>query len=108
MDHGKPPRSPLLTYQGFHSASTGRRKGPPAESTNAESFYYAKQVEAKTPLVFRLRDGTELRGIIEWHDRRSLRVGQEDGSHRILQKLAISYFYKANDEESGATHSASG
>ena len=39
------------------AAPRGLRKGAPPEQTNAESFYYLKQMQARTPVVVRLVDG---------------------------------------------------
>ena len=36
--------------------SSGKKLAPP-ESTNAENFYYQKQMQAHTPMVIVLRDG---------------------------------------------------
>ena len=47
----------------------GVRKGAPPDQTNAESFYYLKQMQARTAIVVRLVDGEELRGWIEWYDK---------------------------------------
>ncbi len=41
-----------------------------ADQTNAENFYYVKQMQSKTPMVITLRDGEVLRGVIEWYDSR--------------------------------------
>src|SRR5262245_27673503 len=43
---------------------SGGRKTPPSEQTNAENFYYQKQMQSKTPMVVVLRDGEELHGTI--------------------------------------------
>ncbi len=40
----------------------GGRKAAPPEQTNAENFYYQKQMQAKTPMVIVLRDGEEIHG----------------------------------------------
>ena len=40
--------------------TTGRRKQVPAEQTNAENFYYLKQMQNHTAMVVVLTDGTEL------------------------------------------------
>src|SRR5271165_3889267 len=45
----------------------GKKTSPP-EQTNAENFYYQKQMQSRTPMVIVLRDGEEVRGIIEWYD----------------------------------------
>src|SRR5205085_9840563 len=44
-----------------------RRKQSPPEQTNAEEFYYLKQMAAKTPMVVVLVNGEELHGSIEWY-----------------------------------------
>jgi len=46
----------------------GGKKPAPTEQTNAENFYYQKQMQARTPMVIVLRDGEEVHGIIEWYD----------------------------------------
>jgi hypothetical protein len=43
----------------------GPRKVAPPEQTNAENFYYQKQMQSKTPMVIVLADGEEVRGVIE-------------------------------------------
>ena len=52
----------------------GGRKSAPPEQTNAENFYYQKQMQSKTPMVIVLRDGEEIHGIIEWYDKTCLKV----------------------------------
>jgi hypothetical protein len=47
------------------SAGVPAKKTPPTEQTNAENFYYQKQMQSKTPMVIVLRDGEEVRGYIE-------------------------------------------
>ncbi|OLE57728.1 MAG: hypothetical protein AUG13_02475, partial [Chloroflexi bacterium 13_1_20CM_2_59_7] len=47
----------------------GGRKVMPPEQTNAETFYYQKQMQSRTPMVVVLRDGEEIHGIIEWYDK---------------------------------------
>ncbi len=45
------------------------KKVAPTEQTNAENFYYQKQMQTKTPMVVVLRDGEEVHGYIEWYDK---------------------------------------
>jgi len=72
------------------------KKAPPPEHTNAENFYYVKQMQAKTPMVLVLQDGEEIRGIIEWYDKLCLKIKREDGPNLLVYKPAIKYMYKAN------------
>lgn len=74
-----------------------RTKGPP-EITNAEAFYYLKQMQAKTPVVVRLVDGEELRGWIEWYDKDVLKLNRDGAPNLVLQKHAIKYLYKEEEE----------
>ena len=55
-----------------------QRKPVPPEQTNAESFYYLKQMTNKTRMVIVLKDGEEIRGIIEWYDKHALKVHRSD------------------------------
>ena len=49
------------------------RKRVPPEVTNAENYYYIKQMAAKTPMIVKLTDGEEIRGVIEWYDKTALK-----------------------------------
>ena len=71
------------------------RKTTPPDQTNAENFYYIKQMQSKTPMVIVLRDGEELRGIIEWYDKSCLKFNREDGPNLLIYKPNIKYRYKA-------------
>ena len=80
------------------SGSRGVRKGAPPDQTNAESFYYLKQMQARTAVVVRLVDGEELRGWIEWYDKDALKLNRENAPNLLLQKHAIKYLYKEEEE----------
>lgn len=71
------------------------RKQTPPDQTNAENFYYIKQMQSKTQMVIVLRDGEELRGIIEWYDKSCLKFNREDGPNLLIYKPNIKYMYKA-------------
>src|SRR5207237_10333907 len=71
-----------------------QKKPVPPDQTNAENFYYVKQMQGKTPMVFVLRDGETLHGIIEWYDKCCLKVNRTDGPNILLYKPAIKYMYK--------------
>jgi len=78
----------------------GGRKAAPPEQTNAENFYYQKQMQSRTPMVIVLRDGEEVHGIIEWYDKTCIKVVREDGGPNLMiYKPAIKYMFK--EEESG-------
>lgn len=71
-----------------------QKKPAPPDQTNAENFYYVKQMQAKTPMVFVLRDGEKLRGVIEWYDKSCLKVNREGEPNLLLYKPNIKYMYK--------------
>ena len=73
-----------------------QKKPVPPDQTNAENFYYVKQMQAKTAMVFVLRDGETLHGVIEWYDRCCLKVNRTEGPNILLYKPAIKYMYKEN------------
>ena len=75
-----------------------RRKQSPPEQTNAEEFYYLKQMAAKTPMVVVLNNDEELRGWIEWYDKDALKLNRENAPNLLLQKHAIKYLYKEEEE----------
>src|SRR4030095_9658428 len=70
-----------------------KKKNPP-EQTNAETFYYKKQMDAKTPMVIVLQDGEDLRGTIEWYDKGSIKLHRLEGPNLLILKHNIKYLYK--------------
>jgi len=77
----------------------GARKAAPPEQTNAENFYYQKQMQSRTPMVIVLQDGEEVHGFIEWYDKACIKVVREDGRPNLMiYKPAIKYMFK--EEES--------
>ena len=48
-----------------HSGPQPHKKPAPPEQTNAEGFYWVKQMQAHTPMVIVLTDGEVLHGTIE-------------------------------------------
>src|ERR1700736_3845925 len=88
-------RSPMSD---FKRAPKNRVTRPaPAEATNAENFYYVKQMNAKTPMVIVMTDGEEIRGCIEWYDRACLKVNGDGALTLLIQKHCIKYLYKEDE-----------
>ncbi len=79
------------------AARSARRKPVPPEQTNAEAFYYLKQMNTRTPMVVVLRDGEELRGVIEWYDRNCIKVNREEAPTLLVMKRQVKYMYKAEE-----------
>ena len=73
--------------------AASKKKIPP-EQTNAESFYYKKQMDAHTPMVVVLQDNEALHGIIEWYDKNSIKLHRNEGPNLLVLKHNIKYMYK--------------
>jgi host factor-I protein len=74
-----------------------RRKQVPPEQTNAEAFYYIKQMNSRTPMVVVLKDGEELRGVIEWYDKTCIKVNRVGAPNLMVMKDTIKYMYKEEE-----------
>jgi sRNA-binding regulator protein Hfq len=81
----------------FPTRASGRRKQVPAEQTNAESFYYLKQMQGHTPMVVVLTDGTELTGWIEWYDKSCIKLNRNDAPNLLLFKHSIKFMFKEEE-----------
>ena len=75
-----------------------RRRVAPPEQTNAESFYYLKQMQSKTPMVIVLQDGEKIKGVIEWYDKHCLKINCQKHPNTLLPKHSIKYMYKLEEE----------
>lgn len=74
-----------------------RRKQMPPEQTNAEEFYYLKQMAAKTPMVVVLTNDEELQGWIEWYDKGAIKLNRNNGPNLLIPKRNIRYMYKEEE-----------
>ncbi|HUB01753.1 MAG TPA: RNA chaperone Hfq [Terriglobales bacterium] len=73
------------------------KKTAPSEQTNAENFYYQKQMQTKTPMVVVLRDGEEVHGIIEWYDKSCIKLNRNGAPNLMIYKPAIKYMFKEGE-----------
>ena len=80
-------------------SDAGRRKNAPPTETNAEIYYYKKQIDSHTLMVIVLQDGEEIQGTIEWYDREALKVNRQNEPNILLLKHNIKYMYKAEDHQ---------
>ena len=95
-------RKPARTTPG-DMKDPGRRppaakKTAPPDQTNAEQFYYSKQMQGKTHMVVTLTDGEKLEGVIEWYDRDCLKLNRTGAPNLLLYKHCIKYMNKADPE----------
>jgi len=79
------------------ASSAPAKKVPPTEHTNAENFYYQKQMQSKTPMVVVLRDGEEVRGYIEWYDKHCIKLNRAGSANLMIYKPAIKYMFKEGE-----------
>ena len=96
------PGGPPMARDNTSAAAQGRKRVPPSE-TNAEIFYYKKQMDAHTVMCIVLRDGEEIEGTIEWYDRSALKVNRKDAPNILLLKHNIKYMFKAEDRNGGGS-----
>ena len=73
------------------------KKITPTEQTNAENFYYQKQMQGKTPMVVVLRDGEEVHGYIEWYDKNCIKLNRTGAANLMIYKPAIKYMFKEGE-----------
>lgn len=92
-DRPRPERSGERSERG---AAGGRKTAPP-DQTNAENFYYQKQMQARTPMVVVLSDGEEIHGVIEWYDRNCIKLNRNALPNVMVYKPAIKYMYKEGE-----------
>lgn len=92
------PFSDFKRDKGPAGSGNGRnaRVAPP-EATNAENFYYLKQMSSRTPMVVVLTDGEEVRGCIEWYDKSCLKVNRDGAPNLLIQKHCIKYLFKQDE-----------
>ncbi|HEV8186910.1 MAG TPA: hypothetical protein VGP83_04125 [Pyrinomonadaceae bacterium] len=80
-----------------HTPVQVKKRVPPPNETNAEIFYYKKQIDAHTQMVIVLLDGEEIEGTIEWYDRGALKVNRKGAPNLLVLKRNIKYIYKADE-----------
>jgi RNA chaperone Hfq len=74
------------------------KKSTPPDQTNAEQFYYSKQMQTKTPMTVVLTDGEQLEGTIEWYDRDCIKLNRDGAPNLLLYKHCVKYMYKTGGE----------
>lgn len=93
-------RPSLTEIKEQRTAPPPRKDGPvvkkitPPDQTNAENFYYLKQMQSKTLMTIVLKDGEVLKGVIEWYDKGCLKVNREGEPNLLVFKSNIKYMYK--------------
>ena len=93
-------RPSLAEIKDKMTVRTQKKKAAPQEQTNAESFYYLKQMQNKTQMVVVMLDGQELHGIIEWYDKNCIKVNRDADPNLLVFKHAIRFMYKEHEDKS--------
>ena len=93
-------RPSLTEIKEQFSARQPHKKPTPLETTNAENFYYVKQMQARTAMVVVLQDGEQIQGVIEWYDRNCIKVNRAGEPNLLIYKPTIKYLYKEQDQQS--------
>lgn len=91
-------RKTLMEVKDINRRPTAAKKSAPPEQTNAEQFYYSKQMQGKTTMIVVLTDGEHLEGVIEWYDKSCLKLNRIGAPNLLLYKHCIKYIYKADPE----------
>jgi len=87
-------RRPESSGQGKGRQGGGDRRGAPPDQTGAETNYLVKNMEARTPVVVRLINNEEIRGWIEYYDRKMIKINRRQPPHLFIRKDSIKYIYK--------------
>ena len=96
--NGRKFRSPAGEFKPAGRKAAKAKPAPP-DQTNAENFYYLKQMNGKTPMVIIMTDGEEIRGWIEWYDKACIKVNREGAPNLLIQKHCIKYLFKEEEEQ---------
>jgi sRNA-binding regulator protein Hfq len=72
--------------------------GERQESSHAEAFYFQKQIQSRTAMIFLLEDGERVEGIIEWYDHDAIKI-RNGGMRTLIYKACIKYLYKASESD---------
>ena len=94
----RPPAASPDGNSADSNAAKSKRNPPPTE-TNAEVFYYKKQIDSRTPMIVVLQDGEQIEGTIEWYDRQALKINRKSEPNILLLKHNIKYMFKAEDRK---------
>ncbi|MFB3922801.1 MAG: hypothetical protein ACE145_13840 [Terriglobia bacterium] len=78
-----------------------RKKPTPPDQTNAENFYYLKQMQSRTPMVVVLDEGEVIRGVIEWYDKGCIKVHRANEPNLLIMKSSVRYMYKDGEGRGG-------
>jgi sRNA-binding regulator protein Hfq len=76
--------------------SSHKRMHPPTD-TFAESYYYLKQMNKKTPMAVVYTDGQVVEGYVEWYDRNCIKLNRDGAPNLLIYKSSIRCIYKIGE-----------
>jgi sRNA-binding regulator protein Hfq len=79
-----------------------RRKMHPPTDTFAESYYYLKQMNKKTPMAVVFANGEVVEGYIEWYDRNCIKLNRDNAPNLLIYKSNIRCLYKVGEAPEAA------
>jgi host factor-I protein len=74
---------------------TSHRRMHPPTDTFAESYYFLKQMNKKTPMAVVYTSGEIVEGYIEWYDRSCIKLNRDNAPNLLIYKSSIRCIYKA-------------
>jgi sRNA-binding regulator protein Hfq len=77
-------------------AEAKAKSSRPPEQTFEEIRYLKHLIEQKTPVVVKLSDDEEVRGVVEYYDQRFIRLTRTDAPNLFIFKHDIKYLYEAS------------
>jgi host factor-I protein len=94
----RPTLAEVKEQRTTNSIGAAKKRVPP-EQTNAENYYYLKQMAARTPLVVKLLDGEEIHGWLEWYDKECIKIHRHNGPNLLIPKHSVKYILKERDDD---------
>ena len=73
-----------------------KRMHPPTD-TFAESYYFLKQMNKKTPMAVVYTSGEIVEGYVEWYDRNCIKLNRDNAPNLLIYKSSIRCIYKVGE-----------
>lgn len=86
-----------MSHEKDREKETVRKRMHPPTDTFAESYYYLKQMNKKTPMAVVYTDGTAVEGYVEWYDRNCIKLNRDHAPNLLIYKNSIRCIYKVED-----------
>jgi len=86
-----------MTQEKEREKEAVRKRMHPPTDTFAESYYYLKHMNKKTPVAVVYTDGEVVQGIIEWYDRNCIKLNRDDAPNLLIYKSSIRCIYKIGE-----------